>query len=140
MDLRIWSPFTDFEREWRFDLPRLLGEPGIGFRPSVDVVKGDDELTITVELPGIDPDDVEVSLDRGVMTIKGVKSEGSEVSKDDRYVRERSYGEFLRRMPLPEGVSADKIAATFDKGVLTLHVTLPEEQHLEPRKIEVTTG
>lgn len=137
MDLKLWSPFFDVEKEWRFDLPRPFGEGIFGFRPTLDVVKGDGELIVTAELPGIDPDEVEVALDGNYLTIKGEKSEEKEVTEDDRYIHERTYGKFQRRIPMPEGVSADKIAANYDKGVLTIKVTLPEEKAIEPRTIPV---
>lgn len=137
MELKLWSPFLDTEREWRFDLPRLFGEGIFGFRPTLDVVKGEGELVLTAELPGIDPDEVEVALDGNYLTIKGEKTEEKEVSEDNRYIHERSYGKFHRRIPMPEGVSADKIVANYDKGVLTITVTLPEEKTIEPRTIPV---
>jgi HSP20 family protein len=137
VELKLWSPFFDMEREWRFDFPRLFGESVFGFRPTLDVVKGEGELVVTAELPGIDPDEVEVALDGNFLMIKGEKSEEKEVSEDDRYVHERAYGKFQRRLPLPEGVSADKIAANYDKGVLTIKVTLPEAKAIEPRTIPV---
>lgn len=136
MELKLWSPFSDLEREWRFDFPRVFGE---GFRPTIDVVKGEGELVVTAELPGIDPNDVEVALDGNYLTIKGEKSEEREVSEDDRYMHERGYGKFQRRIPLPEGVSADKIVANYDKGILTVKVTLPEEKTIAPRTIPVET-
>lgn len=137
MDLKIWNPFLDLEREWRLDSPRFFGEGLAGFRPTLDVVRGDGELTITAELPGMDPDDVEVTLDDTSLTISGEKSDEREVSDDDRYVCERTFGRFQRRIAMPEGVSADKIAANYDKGVLTVKVTLPEERAIEPRTIPV---
>lgn len=137
MELKLWSPFSDVEREWRIDFPGFFGEAGFGFRPTLDVVKGEGELVVTAELPGIDPSEVEVSLDRNYLTIKGEKSEEKEISEDDRYIHERAYGKFQRRVPMPEGVSADKIAANYDKGILTVTVTLPEEKTIEPRTIPV---
>lgn len=139
MELKLWSPFSDLEREWRFDFPRFFGESVFGFRPSLDVVKKEGEVIVTAELPGIDPKDVEVVLDGNFLTIKGEKTEEKEISEDERYVHERSYGRFQRRIPMPEGVSADKIAASYDMGVLNVHVTLPEDKTIEPRKIEVKT-
>jgi HSP20 family protein len=139
MELKLWSPFFDLDKEWRlFDFPRIAREmTGIAFRPSVDLVKKDGELIVTVELPGIDPENVEVSLDDDILTIRGEKTEEREISEDDRYLHERSYGKFQRRIPLPDGISADKVSADYDKGVLTVSVTLPEEATPEPRHIPV---
>ena len=134
MELKVWSPFADLEKEWRFDFPRLLTSE---FRPAIDVVKTEDRIVLTAELPGMTPDDVDVSLDGDMLTIKGEKSDEREVSEDDRYVRERTFGSFTRRITVPEGVTAESIEANFDKGVLTVEVRLPEEKVMEPRHIPV---
>jgi HSP20 family protein len=96
-------------------------------------------MVVTAELPGISSDDVEVSLDGDILTIKGEKHEEKEVSEDDRYVHERSYGSFYRRITVPDGISADAIEASFDNGVLTVEVALPEEKPAESKRIPVST-
>lgn len=138
MDLKLWAPFMDIDKEWRFDVPRLLREAS-GFRPSMDVVKTDGHLVVTAELPGISPDDVDVSLDGDILIIKGEKNEEHEVSEDDRYMHERTYGSFQRRITVPDGVSADSIEASFEEGILTVEVTLPEEKPAESKRIPVST-
>ena len=140
MELKLWSPLFDLDREWHFDFPRFAFGRDFGvfeFRPSIDVVKEDGELVVTAEVPGIDPNDIDVTIDGDVLTIKGEKSEEKEISEEKRYVHERSYGKFLRRIPLPDGTSADKMSAAYDKGVLTVHVTLPEEVKPQARHIPV---
>jgi HSP20 family protein len=134
VELKVWSPFADLEKEWRFDFPRLLTTE---FRPAIDVVRSENEIVLTAELPGLTPDDVDVSLDGDILTIKGEKSDEREISEDDRYVRERSFGSFTRRITVPEGVTAESIEANFDNGVLTVEVKLPEEKMIEPRHIPV---
>jgi HSP20 family protein len=134
VELKVWSPFADLEKEWRFDFPRLLTTE---FRPAIDVVRSENEIVLTAELPGMTPDDVDVSLDGDILTIKGEKSDEREISEDDRYVRERSFGSFTRRITVPEGVTAESIEANFDSGVLTVEVKLPEEKMIEPRHIPV---
>nr|PZN33304.1 MAG: heat-shock protein Hsp20 [Actinomycetota bacterium] len=98
------------------------------------------ELVITAELPGIDPEkDVEVTVDEDYLTIKGEKTAEKEVAEDDRYVRERRYGKFVRRIPVPEGITPENVTAEYAKGVLTVRVTLPEKtEPAEPAKIAVT--
>ncbi len=143
MALKLWTPLFDLEKDWRFDFPRLadfpfLGEmTGFDFRPSIDVVETEGELVVTAELPGIDPDDIDVALEGDFLVIQGEKTQRAETSDEDRYVRERTFGSFLRRIPLPEGTSADKMTATYDKGVLTIQITLPESKEREPRRIPV---
>jgi HSP20 family molecular chaperone IbpA len=142
MKLELWRPLLDLEKEWDslFRLRRSLSErEEFSFSPSMDVTRKDGELIVSAELPGIDPErDIEITLDDDYLTVSGEKTEEREVSEDDRCVRERSYGKFVRRVPVPEGVSADEIAADYDKGILTVKVTLPEEtEPAEPRKIPV---
>lgn len=138
MDLKLWAPFTDIDKDWHFDLPRLLGER-FGFRPSMDVVKTDGRLVVTAELPGMSPDDVDVSLEGDILTIRGEKSEERKVSEEDRYMHERTFGSFQRRIAVPAGVSADSIEAKFENGVLTVEVSLPEEKTSESKRIPVRT-
>lgn len=139
MELKTWTPFFDLEKDWRFfDFPRMARElTGLEFRPSMDVVRDEGELVVTAELPGIESDDIDVSLDNGILTIKGEKSETKEISENDRYLRERSYGKFLRRITLPEEMDADTMKATYDNGVLVIRVAIPEERVDEPRHIPV---
>lgn len=140
MEIKTWAPFfPDIDKEWRlFDFPRLAREmTGFEFRPSVDVVKEDDSLKVIAELPGLDSDDVEVSLDGDILMIKGEKTEEKEISEDDRYIHERTFGKFQRHIQLPAGIDADDVSADFDKGVLTVRVALPKDATAEPRRIPV---
>jgi HSP20 family protein len=139
MEFKLWSPFFDLDKEWHlFDSPRVAREiTGFAIRPSIDLVRKDGELIVTVDLPGIDPEKVDVSLDDDILTIAGEKTDEREISEDDRYVHERSFGKFQRRIPLPDGVSADGVKADYDKGVLTVSITLPEDATPEPRHIPV---
>ena len=105
--------------------------------PAVDVAETDRAYEITVELPGVDEGDIEVKCANGGLTIQGEKHPDREEKKKDYYLSERHFGSFERCFHVPEGVDADKIEATFGKGVLT--VTLPktpEAQNAE-RKIPV---
>lgn len=138
MDIKTWAPF-DIDTEWRlFDFPRLARElTGFEFRPSIDVVEEEGELLVTAELPGIDPEDVEVTIDDDVLTIKGEKTEEKDVSEEGRHVHERTFGKFERRIPLPTGVAVDDVTADYDKGVLAIRVMLPQRKGAEPRHIPV---
>jgi HSP20 family molecular chaperone IbpA len=140
--LELWRPLIDLEKELDsfFRFPRVVSEGlEFRFRPSMDVTRTDGELIITAELPGIDPDkDIEITVDDDYLTIKGEKAEEKEVSEEDRYMHERRYGKFVRRIPVPEGVSSDRITANYTKGILTVKVTLPEEtKPAKPEKIKV---
>lgn len=113
---RLFERF--FEPAWR-DMP-TLGE----WSPTVDVSEDKDTVTVKAELPGVEQKDIVVSLQEGMLMIKGEKRAEKE-EKDKRYHRvERSYGAFYRSVQLPSAVDAGKVAATFKDGVVT--ITLPK--------------
>jgi HSP20 family protein len=137
---REWRPFMSLRREidrlfedfdhggWGFPFRRSLLDfelrwPG-ETAPAVDVAERDRAFEIAAELPGIDPNNIEVKLANGVLTIKGEKKQETEEKKKNYYVSERRYGSFERSFQVPDGVDAEKIEASFNKGVLT--VTLPK--------------
>jgi HSP20 family protein len=95
-----------------------------GSEPAVDVIENDKAYQVTAELPGLDDKNVEVTFANGSLVIKGEKKEEKEEKKTDYYRQERRVGSFERRFQIPNGVDADKIDATFKKGLLT--VTLPK--------------
>lgn len=142
MKLELWRPLIDMEKGWESLLrtPRLAAEElGFPFRPSMDITRTDGELIVTTELPGIDPaKDVEITVNEDFLTIKGEKSEEKETAEEDRYMRERKYGRFVRRVPVPEGVGAKDISAKYTQGVLTVKVTLPEQaKPVEATKVPI---
>lgn len=102
--------------------------------PPCDVVEDANGVRIMMEIPGVDPDDVHLSLENNVLTIRGEKrqqQEGDESGRVHRY--ERSYGAFERTFSLPTTVEADKVEADYDNGVLT--VSLPKAERMRPREI-----
>jgi HSP20 family protein len=101
------------------------------------MTESDKAYEITAELPGMDEKDIEVKVVSGNLMIKGEKQEEKEEKQKDYYLHERRFGSFERRFQVPEGVDADKIDASFKKGVLT--VTLPKklEAQKPAKKIEV---
>ena len=92
--------------------------------PAVDVAENDKRYEITAELPGLDEKNIELKISNGILTISGEKEEKKEEREKDYYLSERSYGSFQRAFQVPDGVDADKIEASYKKGVLT--VTLPK--------------
>jgi HSP20 family protein len=111
-----------------------------GAAPAVDIAESDKAYEITAELPGLDEKNIEVKLANGTLTIKGEKQEEKEEKKKDYYLHERHFGSFERCFRVPEGLDADKIEASFKKGVLT--VTLPKtpEAQKAEKKIAVKAG
>jgi HSP20 family protein len=103
--------------------------------PSMDVVETDKEIEITMELPGLERSDIEISIDDGTLTIRGEKKAEAERKDKNFHVSERSYGVFYRAIPLPQGVDVSSINATMAKGVLK--ITIPRPARPEPQKVEV---
>jgi HSP20 family protein len=121
-----------FDKVFRsFGLPSLGLSGGFDtgqalLRPNVDVASTDKEYTITVEVPGVEEDDVRLELTAdGVLTIRGEKKKESEQKEKNFYRVERSYGSFQRTLSLPEDVNQEAINAKFKNGVLT--ITLPRK-------------
>jgi HSP20 family protein len=129
-----------FDDVWRgFDLPAAAGS-GYRLQPKVDVAETDKDIEVTVELPGLDEKDVEVTLADGVLTLKGEKKSERKEEGKGFYLAERSYGSFQRSIALPEGVDVEKVSAEFSKGVLTVKApNLPEVQS-NARKIAIKAG
>jgi HSP20 family protein len=103
--------------------------------PSVDVKEENDRFVLYADLPGIDPDDIEVSMDKGLLTIRGERSSESS-SETERYSRiERRYGSFHRRFALPESADPEGIEARGRNGVL--EIVIPKRPETSPRRIQV---
>jgi len=113
--------------------------PTAALAPPVDVREDSHEIALSVELPGVRPDDVEVTSDNGMLTVRGHKSaERKEGDGTEYHLVERSYGSFTRSFRLPKGVDDSKITATFANGVLDVHV--PKAALPQPKKIAIGTG
>jgi len=128
-----------FESFWkRFDRP--LGDirlPWEGSAPRADVVETADGAEVTVELPGMEMKDVEVTVTDDTLTVKGEKKVERQESKKGYYLSERSYGAVHRSVALPPGVDTAKAAATFKNGVLTVKLPQSAEAKAKAKKIEV---
>jgi HSP20 family protein len=137
-DWGFWG--SPFRRSMFATEPFWRRELTWGAAPAVDIAESDKAYEITAELPGLDEKTIEVKLANGTLTIKGEKQEEKEEKKKDYYLHERHFGSFERCFGVPEGVDADKIEASFKKGVLT--VTLPKtpEAQKAEKKIAVKAG
>jgi HSP20 family protein len=116
-------------------LPRLGF--GVGVMPAIDMAETDDAIEITADIPGVDADDLDVSLNGDVLIIKGEKSD--ERSEDDKnyHLTERSYGNFHRQIPLGFTPADDAIDGLFADGVLKVSIPKPDEAKTPNRKISI---
>ncbi|BCX88722.1 HSP20 family protein [Methylomarinovum tepidoasis] len=106
--------------------------------PAVDIKEEQDRYIVQADLPGVKPEDIEVTLENGVLTIKGQRMTEAKEEKENYRRVERIYGSFFRRFVLPETVDEEKIEAKYDNGVLTL--VIPKKAEEAPKKIEVKVG
>ena len=139
MLLTSFDPFTqEFDRFAR----RVFGttDGGAVTRRSVipmDSIRRKDEVELRFDLPGIDPESIEVTVDRGVLTVSASRAE--EYAESERpYRRERVMGTFTRRVYLSDSLDSEKIDAAYTNGVLTVRLPLLEKS--QPRKVEIHTG
>ena len=140
---QLIEPFTQLKTEvdrlfesFPFRLPSLkLGR--FATAPAVEMSETNKAYKITAELPGIDPDEVEVTFDDGVLRIAGEKKEEREENERGYRVSERSYGAFERAVSLPSAANPDKINAKFKNGVLTITIAKDGEEKQNVRKIKI---
>ncbi len=137
------SPFRDL-LDMRDTMDRMLERDFFAtpmFRSdwdlALDVAEKPDEFVVKASIPGLNPDDLEITYNNNILTIKGeVKGEKEEDDKNTRYhLQERWSGSFSRSISLPGGVKADDIQASYQAGILTLH--LPKKEEVKPRRIAV---
>ncbi|HUL43181.1 MAG TPA: Hsp20/alpha crystallin family protein [Bacteroidota bacterium] len=146
-DVTAWRPINHFvgdianmqsELDRMFDRFRggILDDSGMAaFMPPVDITEDETNFTIRAEVPGVEKKDVSITVQNGVLTVRGEKKE--DVEKKDKNVHrvERSYGSFQRSFTLPTTVKSDKIEASYDNGVLT--ISIPKSEESKPKEIEV---
>ena len=134
--LTRWDPFRDLKSvEDEFD--RVVGRAHARttWVPALDVRKTEDRFELALDLPGIEPADVSVSYEDGMLTVTGKREFSTEDEGETWHRIERGFGTFARSVRLPRTADAEKIGATFDKGVLT--ITVPKAEAAKPRTIEV---
>jgi HSP20 family protein len=141
-----WSPLRELQR-LRQEFDDLFEQGGVfkewqstSMRPAIESYVDGDKFTVRVELPGVDPKDVEVKVAGGVLTVKGSREEKQETKKRDFLRREFRYGSFERAITLPEGVKAEDLKATYHDGVLELTAPMPKEALPKEVKIQIQHG
>lgn len=143
--LTRWEPFRELAT-MRDMMDRFFDEPFMRL-PTVwerengtlslalDVMENPENYVVKASVPGVKPEEIEITIDNNMLTIKGETKEDTERNEGDYHLRERRYGSFYRSVALPANVKADQIEAVNENGVLTL--TLPKAEEAKPKKIEV---
>jgi HSP20 family protein len=143
-DLEITDPFRSIEQMfddvWR-NWPSRFAQTDTTrpmLRPAMDVIEGEKDLTIRVDLPGLSSDDVNVEIDDNTLTVSGEVGDTIEQEGERYHYRERHYGAFQRSMRLPNTLNIDEIEANFENGVL--NIVIPKLPQAQPKQIEIKAG
>jgi len=132
---------SQFERLFREAFSPALGENEVSTRtwaPPVDIYENGDNLVLKAELPGVNPDDVEIRVEDNTLYLKGERKFEKEVKEQSYHRVERSYGTFTRTFSLPNSIDAVKVAANYQDGVLTL--TMPKKEEAKPKTIKINVA
>ncbi|MGQ9570846.1 MAG: Hsp20/alpha crystallin family protein [Thermodesulfovibrionales bacterium] len=146
MSIVKWSPFRELET-MRRDMEKLFGEffeprrrwlstfePGV-IVPNVDIYDRKNEIVVKVELPGVEKENIDLTITENNLTIKGDRKREEDIKEEDFYSREISYGNFTRSITLPADVDNSKAKATFKNGIL--EIILPKKEEAKPKEIKV---
>lgn len=144
MTLMRWDPYTSLFGVKR-NLDRMFGEyedddssVSSFWRPAVDIFETKDNLVLRAELPGMTKDEIKISVENNVLTLKGERHLDSEVKRENYHRIERTYGTFHRSFTLPSQVDRNRIQARFENGVL--EVTMPRSEEAKTKEIEIAAG
>ena len=127
--------FNEFERflDRQIEWPRWQTAQNLGL--AVDVAENEEGFVVKASVPGINPDDVEITFEDNILTIKGEIAEEEEKEEENYHIRERRSGSFGRCIRFPVDVNAEAVEATYTNGVLSLNV--PKVEEVKPKRIEV---
>jgi HSP20 family protein len=149
-NLARWDPFQDLlaiQDEMNQLFGQAMGQRGratggeAGTRawaPALDIAERNDAYVVTVEVPGIKPEQLDITLENGALTISGERRFETETKEEQFHRIERRYGAFRRSITLPDRVKADAVEASFEDGLL--QVVVPKAEEAKPKRIEVRAG
>jgi len=145
--LEKWTPSTDLERlrsefdelleHFGFDRREARVWPIASNRPAIESSIDSDKFVVRVDLPGVDPKNIDVQVVNGILTVKGTREEKRESDKASVFRREIRYGSFERAISLPEGIKAEDLTAVHRDGVLELSAPMPRETAAKSVKIQL---
>ncbi|MGM0578085.1 MAG: Hsp20/alpha crystallin family protein [Myxococcota bacterium] len=147
MTMSRWDPFRELDdfsrrlsRMFSMTPSRREGEETMAsaqWMPTVDISETPEDYVVTAELPGIDKEDIDLSLDNGILTLRGERRDEHEEKSERVHRVERSYGRFVRSFRLPDNVDPDAVRADYDNGVLTVNIGKKEIRGPEAKRIEI---
>ncbi|MEM7278454.1 MAG: Hsp20/alpha crystallin family protein [Pseudomonadota bacterium] len=143
MSIITYEPWSLLNRV-RHDLDRLATSnasprnTNYDWVPAVDIAEHDERFSLSVDVPGVDPEAIEISAEDGVLTISGTRDKATAEADRGQRRLERRTGKFLRRFELPDNANADAITASSRLGVL--EVSIPKQAKVEPRRINVSAA
>ena len=145
--LEKWSPSTELERmrhefdelleHFGFDRSEVKAWPAASNRPAIESSIDGDKFVVRVDLPGVDPKNIDVQVVNGILRVKGTREEKRESDKASVFHREIRYGSFERAIRLPEGITAEDLTAVHRDGVLELSAPMPKESAAKSVKIQL---
>lgn len=130
-----WQALQQLRDEMDGLLGPILRSSSAEWSPPIQLEDHDDEIVLTAELPGMRRDDIEIEIEGDLLTLRGEKKEEHKEKEGERYLYERRYGNFVRRLTLPHIVDPDRSSARFDDGVL--RVTMPKAEGTRGKRIRV---
>jgi len=136
-----WGLLTQLQRELervRDDAAGNGSSATAEWAPMVDIKEEADKFVLHADLPGVKPEEIDVSMENGVLTIKGEKQTEAKTEKEGYKRVERTFGSFYRRFSLPDTANPDAISAASKHGVL--EITIPKRESVQPKKISVTAS
>jgi HSP20 family protein len=136
-----WTPMSsvnlmnEFDRLFERPYPRTAAHD---WNIALDVAEKDETYLVTATVPGVNPDDMEITLEDGVLTLKGEIKNNEEVEEAKYHVRERRFGSFNRSIRFPMAVNSEAVQATYNNGILSLNI--PKSEAVKPKRITINSN
>ncbi|MGB5716823.1 MAG: Hsp20/alpha crystallin family protein [Gammaproteobacteria bacterium] len=133
--VNLFDQFNDEMNRYLSSMRSTAANQEHDWTPAVDIQEEDSHYLLTADIPGVNRNDVEITLEEGVLTVKGERKSDPDVAEEGYRRRERTYGTFLRQFNLPDTVDTANISAKAEDGVLK--IAIPKQEKPEPRRITV---
>jgi HSP20 family protein len=135
-----WSLLSQLQKELERSQETQNGESSVStaeWSPAVDIKEESDKFVLHADIPGVKPEDIEINMESGVLTVKGEKNTEAETEKEGYKRVERTHGSFYRRFSLPDSANGEAISAKSKHGVL--EISIPKREAIKPKRIDVVS-